>query len=244
MHDENSFLTLTYNQENMPKDKSISKKELSNFIKRLRRKIEPKKIRFFGCGEYGNKPNSRPHYHVCVFGYSFPDRKIHTYGKKTKFKNKFKKGNDHSLYTSKMLEEVWKKGFSTLGELTFESAGYTARYVMKKIIGPYQEYEYEGIEPEFALMSRMPGIGKTWLEKYMTDIYPKDFHTINGNKVKPTRYYDSIYKKLYPEEFKEIKENRILEKEKMPYESSIRQYHKEKYRIAITKTLERKYHAK
>lgn len=242
MHRDNCFLTLTYNKENLPDNKSIDKRELVNFIKRLRRKIEPKKIRYFGCGEYGSK-YSRPHYHLCVFGYSFPDSKVYRFGAKTKYGNRYKKGNRHSLYTSKMLENIWKKGFCSIGELTFETAGYTARYVMKKMMGPYKDFAYDGLEPEFAIMSRMPGVGKPWIDKYMTDVYPKDFHTINGKKVKPSRYYDSIYKKLNPDEFEEIKKKRILENQKNNNGASIRQYHKERYRIAVTKRLEREYHA-
>jgi hypothetical protein len=45
-------------------------------ILRLSEKLEwGGKIRFFHCGEYGDKTR-RPHYHALIFGYGFPDKKI------------------------------------------------------------------------------------------------------------------------------------------------------------------------
>lgn len=239
MYDENSFVTLTYNPENLPADNSINKKDLQKFIKRLRRKIEPKKIRYFGCGEYGEK-FSRPHYHLCLFNYDFPDREIFYYGKKTRFKNRFKKGNDNTVYTSEMLEEVWNKGFCTIGELTFESAAYVARYVTKKVNGEHKDEWYDGKTPEFAVMSRRPGIGHDWIKKFTNDVYPKDFHTLNGVKMRPNRYYDSIYEKVNKKEFDKIKEKRRWNGENKEYESHLRLWQKERHRKSITKLLERK----
>jgi hypothetical protein len=61
------------------------------------------------------------------------------------------------------------------------------------------------VEPEYCTMSRMPGIGKTWLEKYKSDVYPHDYVVINNHKVKPPRYYDSL---LSEEELAELKKKR------------------------------------
>lgn len=207
MHDENSFLTLTYNNDNLPSDGSIRRSELKNFIRRLRDKYSDKNIRYFGCGEYGERLG-RPHYHVCIFGHDFHDKEM-VKGNNWKFKKqRFAKKTENALYKSKELSEVWKKGFSSVGEVSFESAAYVARYVTKKITGEKQQERYGGLEPEFALMSRMPGIGREWIEKYLRDVYPKDFLTINGVKMRPPRYYDSVMEKLKPEEFEQIKKKR------------------------------------
>lgn len=140
MHTKNCFLTLTYNDENLPEDGSLNKRDIVLFLKKLRDKYGPN-IRFFQAGEYGEvcktcglhrtKCNcekyiptiGRPHHHVLLFNHSFDDMVIHSR----------KKGIP--LYTSESLQKLWKKGFSTIGEVTFESAAYTARYCLKKFIG-------------------------------------------------------------------------------------------------------------
>lgn len=244
LYDHNCFITLTYNDQNLPKDGSLKKEDFQKFVRRLRKKIEPRKIRYFASGEYGTrvgKKFGRPHYHACLFNYDFLDKKILKAERKKFWNGKFKKrGNSNNLYTSKYLEKIWKKGFCTIGELTFESAGYVARYVMKKQMGPYKDFEYDELVPEFALMSRMPGIGTDWIKKYHNDLYPKDFHTFNGKKMRPNKFYDQVYCKMYPERFSQVKKKRRSEKEKMPYESHLRKYQKEKYRKSVTKSLERK----
>lgn len=210
MHRENSFITLTYSPENLPKDHSIHKEELQKFFKRLR-KNTGKRFKYFACGEYGEK-NNRPHYHAILFGISFyEDRYLHT---KTK--------NGDILYRSPTLEKSWTLGHSLIGEMTFESAAYVARYVMKKRKGDKdyvdpktgktnQEHymvtdsetgEIYQLEPEFCLSSRGSGkeddpliwrygLGRAWLEKYKSDT-DKDFLTINGNKMSLPRYYDNV----------------------------------------------------
>jgi len=244
MHKENCFITLTYNQENLPPDRSVHKSDIQKFMKRLRRQIEPKKVRYFGCGEYGSK-FSRPHYHLCLFGHNFSDKEIRKAGLKRRFRNTFKTGHDHDLFTSQRLEEVWQKGFCTIGELTFESAGYTARYVTKKVTGEKKDAHY-GVyapgkrNPEFAVMSRRPGIGKPWIDKYMSDVYPKDYSTVRGHKQKPPRYYDTYYAKEHPKAWEKLKTKRRIYADNQPFETSLRGHQKDVYRQQITKTLERK----
>lgn len=166
-------------------------------MKRLRKNIEPEKVRFFACGEYGSQ-KGRPHYHACLFGNDFPDRKLW----------RVKKGVP--LYRSSTLERLWPAGFSTIGDVTFESAAYVARYIMKKRLGKDAEefYESRGVIPEFQLMSLKPGIGAGWLEKYRMDAYPSDFVIVNGKKCKPPRYYDKIYELENEEEFRKVKVRR------------------------------------
>lgn len=81
-------------------------------------------------------------------------------------------------------------------ELTFESAAYAARYITKKISGPEADTHYNVIDletgevysskiPEFIDMSRRPGIGKPFYEKFKTDIFPSDEVILRGIKMKP-----------------------------------------------------------
>lgn len=178
--ENNSFVTLTYNDLNLPIDGSISKREVQLFMKRLRKEYG-EGIRFYACGEYGEE-NKRPHYHLILFNIQFNDRELHSVR------------NGVKLYRSRKLEEIWTKGYSTIGDVTFESASYVARYVTKKITGDKAENHYNGKIPEFALMSRRPGLGKGFVEEYYKDIYVKDEIIMrNGLKMKPPKYYDKIY---------------------------------------------------
>ena len=235
MHDENCFITLTYRNECLPGDLSIHKEELQKFFKRLR-KNTGKKIRYFACGEYGEK-TSRPHYHAIIFGYDFPDKYLHTMTKR-----------GDALYRSPILEEAWKLGHSTIGDVTFESAAYVARYVMKKRKGDKEDIkkhyemldpetgEIHSVEPEFCLMSRRPGLGKTWLEKYRTDT-TKDFITIRGVKQNLPKYYDSLLEQM-GEDLTDRKSKRM--QLIRPEETNMKRLReKEKVKIAQTQTLTR-----
>lgn len=223
---ESSFITLTYDNENLPKDMSLNKGQYSDmtlFLKRLR---EDGKFRYFQCGEYGksckecgkSKDNcscteykewlGRPHHHMALFGLSFNDKKA--YGKS-------KKGN--MQYTSKRLNEKWKKGMCYIGELNFDSAVYAAKYMCKKVIGKGEQFEkrygvkdkdeyYNGRLPEYVTMSRRPGIGKYWFEKYYKEIYNNDYIVFNGVKMSPFRYYDELLKEKKGESYEKIKDLR------------------------------------
>jgi hypothetical protein len=191
MHEQNCFITLTFNTEELEKRDnplSIDKRDFQLFMKRLRKKYG-KGARYFYCGEYGEK-NSRPHYHACLFNFDFSDKRL------------FKMSNGIPLYISDELQKLWPFGFATIGDVTFESAAYVARYVMKKVTGDaaaeaYLRYDSEtgecfSVEPEFCYMSRRPGIGKTWFEKYKSDVYPNDYVVLRGKKVRPPKYYDKL----------------------------------------------------
>lgn len=158
----NCFITLTYNNENLPKNRSLIKKDCQNFFKRLRKKHKGVKsrtwkgkeeypIRYFICGEYGPK-TLRPHYHAGIFNWRPTDLE---YLKENLVGDK--------LYTSKELEKIWKKGFITVGDLTYESAAYIARYVMKKAFKEHKALEKwmnkKGRQKEFVETSRNGGIG-------------------------------------------------------------------------------------
>lgn len=206
MHETNSFITLTYDNENLPENRSISKEELQKFFKRLRKRTG-QKLRYFACGEYGEK-NNRPHYHAIIFGYDFPDKELYS------------KANGQLLFRSRELEKLWTKGFSTIGHVTFESCAYVARYVMKKYKNSDPEKvnekyklldqdsgEIHQLVPEFCLMSRRPGIGLGWLEQYKNDTN-KDYITLRGVKMSLPKYYDSKLAELDEKDMEQRKLNR------------------------------------
>lgn len=210
LHEDNIFVTLTYDNEHLPANGSLRYRDYQLFMKRLlvhtaRHTDRPIGVRFYMCGEYG-ETFARPHYHACIFNYDVPDKKL------------WKIERDNPLYTSQLLSDLWGQGHISVGAVTFQSAAYVARYIMKKVTGDAAEDHYTTIDqetgevlervPEFTNMSRRPGIGGKWFDKYMGDVFPDDFVVLNGKKVTPPRFYTSQYEILYPEEMRQIKMRR------------------------------------
>lgn len=209
MHEHNSYLTLTFSDEHLPADYGVHVRTWQLFNKRLRKHIAPIKTRFFACGEYSDPPKLRPHYHALIFGYQFPDLEFFT-------KNK----NGNRIYISKSLDKIWGFGNCFIGSVTYQSAGYVARYVMKKQNGdddPTVDH-YTRVHPitgrisivrrEFCVQSRKPGLGASWYAKYASDAFPSDFVVIDGRKHSVPKFYT---KKLEEEEAEKIKRRRKLE---------------------------------
>ncbi|WNK12917.1 MAG: replication initiator protein [Microvirus sp.] len=199
LNEQNCFITLTYNKENLPATGSLQLRDFQLFMKRLRKwvwKHENKKLRFFHCGEYGPKLQ-RPHYHVLIFGYDFTDKIVYSTN-----------GLGQRVYRSKILETIWTKGFSTIGNVTEESAQYVSRYTLKKVYGKEKNEHYGTKRPEYVTMSKRPGIGFQFLQKYKSDMYPKGSVVFNGHEQMPPRYYDKIYQEENPYIMEEIKEDR------------------------------------
>lgn len=207
LYQDNCFVTLTYNNENLPKDGELIKRDLQLFHKRLRQRNVDRKIRHFSCGELGSL-NRRPHYHTLLFNYKPQDLVPLRQAKFRQYRGRFhKQANTSDLYTSAEVLDLWhQKGFVTIGDVGFKSAGYVARYSLKKMKGPKQEPKQY---TPFSLMSLKPGIGKEWIEKYWNDIYPKDFVMINGYKRRPPRYYDEWLKDNKPDIYLEVKQKRL-----------------------------------
>lgn len=208
-HEENSFITITYDDQHVPRSfvvdpltgeahehLTLRKRDWQLFMKRLRRRIEPAEIRFFACGEYGSK-TFRPHYHAVIFGYSFPD-KIYDPVRQN--------------FRSSLLEDVWPFGRSSVGELTWESAAYTARYCMKKNGGANSRKDFVAlnIEPEFVLMSRKPGIGRDWYDDH--DVYASDRISVStptgGKSFPPPPYFDKLKAEEDPQFMEGLKAKR------------------------------------
>lgn len=222
LFENNCFITLTYDNEHLPSDKGLHVSEFQKFMKRLRKSqkgMEPVEdngkirypIRFFHCGEYGEqclncglskklckcesfvKQIGRPHFHACLFNFDFKDKELLRISK-----------NGDEYYASKTLEKLWPKGISLIGDVTFESAAYVARYITKKVNGPKKEGHYErydtecageGVEvhSEYTTCSRRPGVGYAWYQKYRDETYRDDFVICRGRKVRPPKAYDKIF---------------------------------------------------
>lgn len=207
LHAQNAYITLTYRTENLPLYNSLQHRHYVLFAKALRHKVGPH--RFYMGGEYGTL-HGRPHYHSLLFGLDFADKIYHG-----------RSQAGERLYTSPTLEKIWKHGYSSIGEVTFNSAAYVARYIMKKRTGDNLPY-YEILDPEtgelwrkqkeYNCMSRNPGIGKTWWDQYKNDVIHGDYViTTNGRKLNPPRYYDKQLKRYDLALYEHTKHARELE---------------------------------
>ena len=239
LHEENSFLTLTY--EKTPPNGNLEVHDFQCFMKRLRKKFPNRKLRYFHCGEYGEKLQ-RPHYHVILFGLDFSDKEY------------WKTHNGQKYYHSEILTKTWGLGHCLIGNVTFESAAYVARYITKKITGKGAEEHYEYHDeftgelrqkvPEYTTMSRKDGIGKKWIEKFLYDTYKDDYIVVAGKKFKPPRYYDKFLAQTDPELYLQIKKRRIENYDEFDEENSrhrleVKEYCKLNKLSQLTRELER-----
>ena len=213
----NCFVTFTYRgkdecnrqqiakQHYVPEDYSLNKKHFQKFIKRLRKHF-PQKIRYFHCGEYGDE-NLRPHYHACLFNCSFDDMVVE------------KSEQGITSYSSPTLQKIWPYGFCTIGELNYDTAAYTAGYILKKINGrqaleTYLRSDQYGVAywvvAPYITMSLKPGIGAKFYEKYKDDFFPSDESPVPGKGIinKVPRYYETILADENPQLLKVVKDVR------------------------------------
>ncbi len=219
----NCFVTLTYRDlsdttdkqfkrgHHIPADLSLNYHHFKDFIKRLRRHYgcdSSNPIRYFHCGEYGDE-TLRPHYHACLFNCSFEDQQI------------YQSTEGITTYSSPTLEKLWPFGFSTIGELNFDTASYTAGYILKKITGVKADDFYlrstpDGeavwVKPPYITMSLKPGIGADFYDQYKGDFFPSDESPVPGLGIikKVPRYYQNLLEKSQPELLDEVKKMRQI----------------------------------
>lgn len=132
-HEFNCFVTLTFADEHLPDVSVPWYPVFQKFMKRLRRRFSGVTIRFFCVGEYGEQ-FSRPHFHACLFGVDFPRDRVHS------------RRGDYVLYESDLLNSLWPFGHASFGTMTAQSAGYCARYSLKKVTGAMAESHYTFID--------------------------------------------------------------------------------------------------
>jgi len=206
MHEENSFLTLTFSPEGLAAacpNGSVSKEHIRRFMKDLRNKLRflrpGLEVKYYGCGEYGDQ-FGRPHYHICLFGYDFPDKRY--FGKSFK---------GFSRYISKSLDDIWSYGNCSIGDLCLETASYTARYCLKKISGAMSKAHYGERHPEFSAVSKHPGIGYSWYQKWFdVDVVPHNCCIVNGQPCYIPKYYLDLWKDRDPAAYEAAKIERML----------------------------------
>lgn len=193
MHKASSFITLTYAEDRLPENGSLYYPHFQRFMRNLRRRDGVGNVRFYMCGEYGELL-SRPHYHACIFGERFDDR---VFWDTT--------GSGEKIYRSALLDSLWPYGFASVGDVTFESAAYIARYCVAKVTGDRAIEHYGKKVPEFNRMSLKPGIGASWFDKFAGDVYPHDSVIVQGKEVKPPKFYDKLFEAQCPDAFETLK---------------------------------------
>lgn len=194
------FITLTYDDDHLPKDNSLDKPELQRFLKRVKKYFGSTKenpIRQSYCGEYGGK-TLRPHYHLILYNCDFTDKKPH-----------YKTDQGHQVYQSKILSQLWGKGFAEFGYATPASVAYLTKYILKKKLRSERRtpliIERDGITyevaHEFIEHSRNPGIGASLRQ---SSTLKKGYLYVDGLKKKLPKYYLEDLRKHDPETYDHI----------------------------------------
>lgn len=205
LYEDSRFVTMTYDDEHLPAGGTLRPEDFVGFMKRLRWRYG-EGIRYFQCGEYGEQ-FGRPHHHALLFNLRFKDEK------------RFKEEDGITLFTSDELDELWGFGQCTIGEVTFETAAYIARYTLKKVVGPAAEAHYGARVPEYLTMSRRPGLGCGYVERWRGEIYRSgrsDAVISRGRLMRPPRYYDESVRKTAPSVIARVKMRRRKEAEQDP----------------------------
>lgn len=224
--EHNKFLTLTFDDKHLPSC-GVSKAELSSFMKSLRKHYERAGhtgIRFFGCGEYGKK-YLRPHYHLILFN-------CPPFGDETLF---FTNKLGMPVYRSATLEKLWNKGHSSIGSVTQQSAGYVARYALKKIHSGLPD----GLNPEFINMSRGKdgGIATTYFNENWMQIYRFDEIIMpEGKVVRPPKFFDRKLKAKIRSDFgyKEVPRPNVTDEVRKDWDIKNNGYHFNTKKLKIT----------
>lgn len=221
LYDSNWMATFTYDDEHLPKSRSLEYRDFQLMMKRLRRSVRgaepgPKgnyPLRFFCAGEYGSR-RKRPHFHAILFNAWFKDAK--------RFVN--------DSFWSKALEDTWSLGHVQLDLVTPGTASYVSGYALKKVYGTTLAYEdvvclstgeVSSRRKEFVTMSRRPGLGAWFIERYHKDVFPVDYVVVDGERTKVPRYYwDWLRRNAEPGLVEDLAYARFLRAEEQRGESA------------------------
>lgn len=207
----NCALTLTYDPKYLPKNRSLCKKDMQDFWKKLyayidyhkeidnreywenpiSHKIEKPQRKIYA-GEYGPR-TKRPHYHACIFNWA-PN------WDNCKFIGLSKSG--FPMFENEVLTKKWGKGIITVQPFTTETANYCARYTSKKILEDEKGIKLKkNQEPPFIERSRNGRLGiKYWYENI--DRWKTENKIIMGNVEKPIpRTFKKLWQKDNPFEY-------------------------------------------
>lgn len=213
-HDSAFFVTLTYNDSEVPLTffpdpetgealpcQTLRKRHFQLWMKNLRKAFPDDRIRFYACGEYGSH-TMRPHYHAIIFGLHLDDLKF------------YKKTDQGILWTSEKLSSTWfhydascrlhfDRGFVVVGEVSWDTCAYVARYTAKKYMTLGDEFfEKFNMEKPFVQMSRRPGIGRGYLERHPDLFNEASLFLPSGDSVKEVsipRYFYKCLESIDPE---------------------------------------------
>lgn len=184
-HEKSCFITLTYAPEKLPRRGDdergiLVKSDLQNFFKRLRKAYAGINLKYYACGEYGERDisvggTSRPHYHAIIFGLQLE------YG-----------GEEHF---SQETTEIWGLGRADSQPAEAGSIRYVAGYVSKKL--GLHEYKDSGRPAPFQLSSQ--GIGTQWAAENMVEILTEGCLNFRGKKLPIPRLYLDKLEEMFPE---------------------------------------------
>lgn len=218
--ENNCFITLTYNNKNLPENGMLCKKDVQDFMKRLRYFHEgieewtnpqtgkrEKPIRYLLCGEYGPNGTHRPHYHILIFNWRPEKLKFWKYN----FRGEKLYKCDELYKKDPKKPGIWGKGFVTVGDLTYESACYVARYCSKKLFKgiKHETLKKAEIQPEFILLSRNGGIGLKYWQEHKNQILNTGIMIKQKNKRIP-KYFERKFKELDENSFNKYRLKKIL----------------------------------
>lgn len=183
---ENSFLTLTYDETQPDYNNILEYQHIQKFKKSLRSYCEyhfNKKIQVFNVHEYGT--NGKKHWHLVCFNHAFNEKFRPVKNGPIYEKELHTIKNGHRLYTHEKLNRLWKHGFSTIGDVSEASAMYTAQYTQKDI-------KNGNAGTDSQALSKHSGIGKEYFLKYYSQIMKLGYVPFDSKKMKVPRYFEKL----------------------------------------------------
>lgn len=231
-HENNYFITLTYDEQHVPKLKEITYKDkdgkehtirnkgqfkntlnpddIKRFINSIRKHFERlghKGVKYYLCGEYGQNGTTRPHYHIIFMNLPLNPEKFYDFHQDENLKMHWK---------TKEVEEIWGKGIIDVAMVEWADAAYVARYGTKLYInnGSVEEYAKSGMVREFVRCSRRPAIGLHFCEDNEFDLLYTDKITMKNFRedtvtVPLPSYYVRKLEEKYPEYIEMLKQDRM-----------------------------------